>query len=196
MQPAGAYGALANGGTLFSPRVGKAIVGPDGSLVKKIDAPATKLQVPANVLNYERDALSAVVSQPGGTAYNAFAGFPLDRYSVSGKTGTAEVQGKIDTAWFASFSGPAGQPAQYAVVVMVSQGGQGGVTAAPAVRQIYDGIYGLDGNTSVSPNDMFAKAGPALPAGAPPAALPNLKPAPVASASPTAASSSSSSVGS
>ncbi|HET9187881.1 MAG TPA: penicillin-binding transpeptidase domain-containing protein [Acidothermaceae bacterium] len=190
LQLAVAYAALANGGTLFSPRVGKAIVGPDGSLVKKIDAPSTKLQVPANVLNYVRDALSAVVSQPGGTAYNAFAGFPLDRYAVSGKTGTAEVQGKIDTAWFASFGGPVGQPAQYAVVVMVSQGGQGGVTSAPAVRQIYDGIYGLDGN-GTNPNDMYAKAGPALPAGAPPAALPNLKPAPVASASPSASPSSS-----
>jgi penicillin-binding protein 2 len=195
LQLAVAYGALANGGTLFSPRLGKAIVGPDGSLVKKIEAPSSKLQVPANVLSYERDALSRVVSEPGGTGYGAFLGFPLDKYAVAGKTGTAEVQGKIDTAWFASFSGPVGQPAQYAVVVMVSQGGQGGVTSAPAVRQIYDGIYGLDGNPSSSgynPHDMFAAAGPALPNGAPPAALPNLKPAPVASASPSTASSPSS----
>jgi penicillin-binding protein 2 len=195
LQLAVAYGALANGGTLFSPRLGKAIVGPDGSLVQKIDAPSTKLQVPASVLSYERDALSRVVSEQGGTGYGAFLGFPLDKYAVAGKTGTAEVQGKIDTAWFASFSGPVGQPAQYAVVVMVSQGGQGGVTSAPAVRQIYDGIYGLDGNPGSSgynPHDMFAAAGPALPNGAPPTVLPNLKPAPVASASPSAASSPSS----
>lgn len=191
LQLAVAYGALANGGTLFSPRIGKAIVGPDGSLVKTIDAPTSKLQVPENVLAYERAALARVVSEPGGTAYNAFAGFPLAQYTIAGKTGTAEVQGKIDTAWFSSFGGPAGQPPQYAVAVMVSQGGQGGVTAAPAVRQIYDGIYGLDGN-GTNPNDMYAKAGPALPNGAPPAGLPNLKPAPVASASPSAASSSSS----
>jgi len=189
LQLAVAYGALANGGTLFSPRLGKAIVGPDGKLVKNIDAPSRKLQVPANVLAYERDALSRVISEQGGTGYGAFLGFPLDRYSVAGKTGTAEVQGKIDTAWFSSFSGPAGQPAQYAVVVMVSQGGQGGFTAAPAVRQIYDGIYGLDGSPTSSgynAHDMFAKAGPALPNGAPPAALPNLMPKPAASVSPSA----------
>jgi penicillin-binding protein 2 len=195
LQLAVAYGALANGGTLFSPRIGKAIIGPDGSLVKKIEAPSAKLQVPANVLAYERDAAARVVSEQGGTGYNAFLGFPLDKYTIAGKTGTAEVQGKIDTAWFASFGGPVGQPAQYAVVVMVSQGGQGGFTSAPAVRQIYDGIYGLDGNPASSgynPHDMFAKAGPAIPNGAPPATLPNLAPAPVASASPTAAGSPSS----
>ncbi|MDQ1485129.1 MAG: penicillin-binding protein 2, partial [Actinomycetota bacterium] len=153
LQLAVAYGALGNGGTLFSPRIGKAIIGPDGSVVKTINAPSTKLQVPANVLSYERQALTTVVTDPKGTGFNAFAGFPFDRYTIGGKTGTAEVQSlnpdhsqKDDTAWFASFGGPVGQPAQYAVVVMMSQGGQGGVTAAPAVRQIYDGIWGLDGD--------------------------------------------------
>ena len=185
LQLAVAYGALGNGGTLFSPRIGKAIVGPDGKVVQTIEAPSRKLQVPANVVGYLQNALQSVISQPHGTGYSAFRGFPLDRYTIAGKTGTAEVQNKIDTAWFASFGGPAGQPAQYAVVVMVSQGGQGGVTAAPAVRQIYDGIYGLDGSPSSSgynPHDMFAAAGPALPNGAPPAQLPNLAPAAVASA--------------
>jgi penicillin-binding protein 2 len=186
LQLAVAYGALGNGGTLFTPRIGKAIVGPDGKVVKKIDAPSRKLQVPADVVGYLQNALQSVVSQPHGTGYRAFLGFPLDQYTIAGKTGTAEVQNKIVTAWFASFGGPKGQPAQYAVVVMVSQGGQGGVTSAPAVRQIYDGIYGLDGSPASSgynPHDMFAAAGPALPSGAPPAGLPDLSPAAVASAS-------------
>lgn len=176
LQLAMAYGALGNGGTLFSPRLGKAIISPDGRLVKTIDAPSTKLKVPANVLAYERQALQTVVSdKDGGTGYAAFLGFPLDKYTIAGKTGTAEVAGKMDTAWFASYGGPANKPAQYAVVVMVSQGGQGGVTAAPAVRQIYDGIYGLDGSPASSgynTHDMFAAVGPALPNGAPPTAIP------------------------
>jgi penicillin-binding protein 2 len=183
LQLAVAYGALGNGGTLFSPRIGKAIVGPDGKVVKTIDAPSTKLPVPANVLDYERQALAQIVTDPAGTASSAFAGFPSDRYTVAGKTGTAEVQStnadgtpKDPTAWFASYGGPAGQPAQYAVVVMVSQGAQGGVTAAPAVRQIYDGIWGLDGNPA-NPDDKFAAVGPAIANGIPPASLPNLVPA-------------------
>jgi penicillin-binding protein 2 len=196
LQLAMAYAALGNGGTLYEPRIGKAIIGPDGKLVKSVDAPSKKLPVPANVLAYERQALTDVTSAPGGTATAAFTGFPFDKYTVGGKTGTAEVQAlnpdgsaKDSTAWFASFGGPVGQPAQYAVVVMVSQGGQGGVTSAPAVREIYDGLYGLDGGPNAYPHDRFAAAGPALPNGAPPRDLPRLlptQPAPSASVSPSA----------
>ncbi len=125
------------------------------------------------MLQYIQQALVGVVTDPNGTGAAAFAGFPFDQYTIAGKTGTAEVPPKDDTAWFASYGGPAGQPAQYAVVVAISQGGQGGVSAAPAVRQIYDGIWGLNGNPK-NPDDQFAAKGPALPGGAPPSALPKV----------------------
>jgi penicillin-binding protein 2 len=192
LQMAAVYAAIGNGGTLYSPRFGKAILGPDGSVVQNITAPSSKLAVPASVLSYERDALSTVVTDPDGTGYNAFQGFPFGQYSVSGKTGTAEVQAKNkdgsqkdDTAWFDSFGGPASDPHRYTVVVMVSQGGQGGVTAAPAARQIYDGLFGLDGDTKApyyNPDDMFAARGPAQANAAPPTSLPKLAIAPVAAA--------------
>jgi penicillin-binding protein 2 len=195
LQMADLYAAIGNGGTLYSPRLGKAIVGPDGKLVQTIAAPSTRLQVSSAVLQYIQQALVGVVTDPNGTGAAAFAGFPFDRYTVAGKTGTAEVPPKDDTAWFASYGGPVGQPAQYAVVVAISQGGQGGITAAPAVRQIYDGIWGLDGNPN-NPHDQFAAAGPALPNGAPPLALPKLAQtssaaaslAPAASSTPAASS--------
>jgi hypothetical protein len=53
------------------------------------------------------------------------------------------VSKKQDTSWFASF-GPVTDP-RYVVVVMVEQGGTGGTVAAPAAREIWDGIYGLEG---------------------------------------------------
>jgi penicillin-binding protein 2 len=180
LQMADIYAALGNGGTLYSPRLAKAIVGPDGKLVQTINAPSTKLQVSPEVLQYIQQALVGVVTDPNGTGAAAFAGFPFDQYTIAGKTGTAEVPPKDDTAWFASYGGPVGQPAQYAVVVAISQGGQGGVTAAPAVRQIYDGIWGLDGNPK-NPDDQYAAKGPALPGGAPPSALPKVAVASVAS---------------
>jgi penicillin-binding protein 2 len=173
LQMADIYAALGNGGTLYSPRLAKAIVGPDGKLVQTINAPSTKLAVSPEVLQYIQQALVGVVTDPSGTGAAAFAGFPFDQYTIAGKTGTAEVPPKDDTAWFASYGGPAGQPAQYAVVVMISQGGQGGITAAPAVRQIYDGIWGLNGNPK-NPDDQFAAHGPAFPGGAPPIALPKV----------------------
>ncbi|MBX6382194.1 MAG: hypothetical protein IRZ07_04340 [Microbispora sp.] len=45
------------------------------------------------------------------------------------------------TSWFASF-GPVKKP-KYVVVVVVSQGGTGGTTAAPAAREIWEGIAAL-----------------------------------------------------
>jgi penicillin-binding protein 2 len=191
LQMADLYAAIGNGGMLYSPRLGKAIVGPNGKLVQTINAPSTKLPVSADTLSYIQQALVGVVTDPNGTGAAAFAGFPFDQYTIAGKTGTAEVPPKDDTAWFASYGGPAGQPAQYAVVVAISQGGQGGITAAPAVRQIYDGIWGLNGNPK-NPHDQFAAAGPALPNGAPPAALPKLAQTDGASAAPTSPAASSS----
>jgi penicillin-binding protein 2 len=143
LQLARAYAALANGGTLFSPRIGKALTRPDGTLVKTITPPvAGRLPVPGSVLDFIRRAL-AQVPRKGGTAAGAFKGFPFDRLAVAGKTGTAEAYGREDTSWFASFA-PAASP-RYVVVVMVSHGGKGADVAAPAARQIWEGIYGLGG---------------------------------------------------
>ena len=66
-----------------------------------------------------------------GTASRAFAGFPLDRYPIAGKTGTAQVDGKSDTAVFAAF-GPAPAP-EYAVAVVMESGfgGHGGGAGRP-----------------------------------------------------------------
>ncbi|GGO07922.1 penicillin-binding protein 2 [Microbispora rosea subsp. aerata] len=157
LQLARAYAALANGGTLFSPRVGRAVVGRDGRVLREITPPVTgRLPVPGKTLAYIRRALADVPRS--GTAAPAFAGFPLDKVPVAGKTGTAEAYGAADTSWFASFA-PADDP-RLVVVVVVSEGGAGAEAAAPAAREIWSGIYGLEGKRA------------ALPGGKPPAGLP------------------------
>ncbi len=83
---------------------------------------------------------------------------------VGGKTGTAEVFGKQDTSWFASWA-PANKP-QFVIVGMIEQAGLGSGAAAPMVRKIYDGIYGLTG----------AKHQPVLPGSKLPSALPKIAP--------------------
>jgi penicillin-binding protein 2 len=157
------YAALANGGTLWTPHVGKAIVTPSGELVKAI-APKKAGTVPIrpDVLSYLRSALRGVVAS--GTARGAFAGFPVP---VSGKTGTGEVYGKQATSWFSSYA-PTNKP-QYAVSVVVSQGGTGASTSAPIVRDIYAAIFGVRGNKVVP-------GAAALPGGRPPTALPTIRP--------------------
>jgi len=137
-----AYAALANGGKLVVPRVGTAVVRPDGSVARQIDDPKPgRLPVDPKILAYIRGGLAGVTKS--GTAAGAFNGFDFKTVDVAGKTGTAEVYGKDDTSWFASFA-PVKKP-RYAVVAMISQGGQGAMAAAPAVREIYEAMYGLNG---------------------------------------------------
>ena len=67
---------------------------------------------------------------------------------LGGKTGTAEVFDKQDTSWLASW-GPitknaAGNPtAKFVVVGMVEQAGTGASAAAPMVRAVYNGLFGV-----------------------------------------------------
>ena len=68
---------------------------------------------------------------------------------MAGKTGTAQVAGKNATSVFASFA-PCNNP-QFVVVVMLPDSGYGADAAAPAVRAIWDGIYGLEGHKAALP---------------------------------------------
>ena len=70
--------------------------------------------------------------------------FPLDQVHIRSKTGSAEVYGKQSTSWVASYD------ENYVVVMMVSQAGTGSGTSGPAVRAIWESLYGIDG-TSVDP---------------------------------------------
>jgi penicillin-binding protein 2 len=154
LQLAVAYAALANGGTVFQPRIGKAIVSPTGQVVKQLDAPVRgHLPLSQSELAYIRDAMYGVTSETGGTGTGAFAGFPQGKVRVGGKTGTAEVdvEHNIATAWFASFAGRTGSGPRFVTVAMVDRGGQGGVVAAPAVRKVWDAVFGLEGQKAAFP---------------------------------------------
>ena len=150
------YAAVANGGTLWKPTIGRAIVKTDGTVIKNI-APVKVGMIAANpeTINFLHDALREVVIS--GTGSGTFAGFPVP---VSGKTGTAQVFGrnldgskKDNTSWFASFA-PSNNP-QYAVVMMLSQGGYGSPNSGVGVRHIYETIFGVVGNKLVPDKALF-----------------------------------------
>lgn len=140
LQMAGVYAAIANGGTLWQPQVAAAFRTAGGATTPIPPKRVATVPLRPDVAAYVRSAL-ADVTRPGGSAGTAFHGFPQDRYPVAGKTGTGEVFGRKATAWFAGY-GPTTKP-RYAVVVVVGQGGSGSKVAAPAVRQIFDGILAL-----------------------------------------------------
>jgi penicillin-binding protein 2 len=152
LQLARAYAALANGGTLYSPRIGEALISPDGKVVRRITPPvAGHLPVAKATLAYIRHALAGVVTS--GTAAGTFGGFPLGRVCVAGKTGTAQVLGSQSTSVFASFA-PCTHP-KFVVVVMVPNSGFGADVAGPAVRAIWAGLFGLEGHKAALPGGVL-----------------------------------------
>jgi penicillin-binding protein 2 len=159
LQLARAYAALANGGTLYSPRIGEALISPAGTVVQRITPPVIgHLPVPRSTLDYIKKALIDVVTQ--GTAAGAFAGFPLSKVQIAAKTGTAEIFGGQATSVFASFA-PASHP-RYVVVVMVPKSGEGADVSAPCARQIWDSIYGLERHQAVFPGGQPPRKLPAI----------------------------------
>jgi len=157
LQLANAYAALANGGTLYSPRIGEALISPTGAVDQQINPPVIRhLPVSSYTLAYIRDALAGVVTQ--GTAAAGFSGFPLNKVCVAGKTGTAQAQGQQPNSVFVSFA-PCNHP-QYVVVSMIPNSGYGADFSVPLVRQIYDDIYGLEGHPAAMPGGQAPSALP------------------------------------
>jgi penicillin-binding protein 2 len=140
LQLAVAYSAIANGGTLYAPHLGWKIESPDGDLIKEIGKqPTGSLPISGRQVNFLRNALEGVTRY--GTARSAFLGFPLDQIPVAGKTGTADIIPQQPYSWFAAMA-PADHP-KYVVVALVEQGGHGATTAAPIVRRVLEGLFGI-----------------------------------------------------
>jgi len=148
LQLADAYATFANGGTLYQPRVALAIQNQDGTKVADV-LPRPVRQVPLAPGDHAAmlAGFEGVVAGGGGTARTAFLGFPLGRFPIAGKTGTAQVTGKQDTSVFTGFA-PADNP-RYAVTVFEEQAGFGARGAAPVARRIFEGIIGLAPGPSV-----------------------------------------------
>jgi penicillin-binding protein 2 len=142
LQLARVYAAVANGGTLYQPQIGRAIVSTDGKLVKDLPPVVTRrLPVSGSTLSFLADALHGTSIE--GTAGPAFAGWPESLIPTYAKTGTAEVYGKQTTSCFVSYAGTETGP-RYVVAMMVSQGGTGVGTSGPSVAAILAAIFGVD----------------------------------------------------
>lgn len=143
LQLAVAYSAMINGGTLWRPTVGWKVVGPNGKVVRTI-TPTVKATLPVSrsLLNYFANALHFADDHSVSGAI-AFDGAPY-KTKIGGKTGTAEVFGKQDTSWFASWGPLNGHGrARFVAVGMVEQAGTGASAAAPMIRAVYDGLLGV-----------------------------------------------------
>ena len=117
------FSALASDGSLPTPRVSR-----DGPVAE----PAGRLPLRLDQVMDLRSSLVAVVNEEGGTA----RGSRLRRWTLAGKTGTAQNPHGEDHAWFIGFA-PAEDPAIVAAV-LVEAGGHGSSMAAPIVARLID----------------------------------------------------------
>jgi penicillin-binding protein 2 len=113
-------------------------VDPQGNVVRRIKpTKAGSVEVAKRHLRYIDRALQGVSRQ--GTMSWRLIDFPLDKVKIRSKTGSAEVYGKQSTSWVASYD------KNFVVVMMVSQAGTGSGTSGPAVRKIWEALYGVKG---------------------------------------------------
>lgn len=137
LQMAVAYAAIANGGRMVTPHLGRSIEDAAGRIVREFEPePRRRLEIARRHRESILDGLHQAAQQPGGTAYATFGDFPVQ---IAGKTGTAERPPHADQAWFAALA-PYPDP-EVAVVVTLEEGGFGADTAAPAAEQILSAYF-------------------------------------------------------
>ena len=152
IQLVNAYGALANGGTVYRPRIVKRIETADGRILKTFE-PESKSTLPLSkeTMDILTRALWGVVNENGGTGH----ALRRKEADVSGKTGTAQVVGMPDDktgskrkmisakfrdhALFVCFA-PYKNP-EIAIAVIAENAGHGGSAAAPIARKIIDTYF-------------------------------------------------------
>jgi penicillin-binding protein 2 len=154
IQLANVYATLANGGTLYRPRLVKQLESSDGHVVK-VFQPEKLGVLPVRPENIEiiNRALWGAVNEKGGTGYI----LKRQEQDVAGKTGTAQVIGLPqdekarkkkrvsadfrDHALFVCFA-PYGNP-EIVVAVILENAGHGGSAAAPVARKIIETYFAL-----------------------------------------------------
>jgi len=131
-----AYAGIANDGTVIRPHVLKEVLDSEGTpILTEEPQVLSETGVSDKSLAVMTRALVDVTEE--GTARASFVGFDV---TVAGKTGTAEVKGKDDYAWFVAFA-PAKNP-RYAVGLVIEQAGHGGAVAAPVARNVLAQLLG------------------------------------------------------
>jgi penicillin-binding protein 2 len=154
LQLLNAVNVIANGGTLYRPRVVHHTTDAQGNVIQPF-MPEISATLPISPENW------ALVQQgmEGAVAYGTARRYfpPIDGVRVAGKTGTAQYCDDIARAtgicregylqpthaWFAAFA-PVENP-QVSVIVFLYHGGEGSVTAVPVAHEILEYYFSRAG---------------------------------------------------
>ena len=144
LQMAVAYAAIVNGGRVPRPHLGLEVQDGSGRLVQRIDpGTARKVKIPAGHREAIMDGLALAARQAPGTSAQVFEGWPMDRFPVWGKTGTAERPPNGDQSWYVAYAKTAAGGKPILLAVTVENGGFGADTAAPITRLMLAEWFGL-----------------------------------------------------
>ena len=161
LQLVNAYATMGNGGRLMNPNIALQITDPLSQEVLQAFGPreVRQLDLDPTARTALTEGLVGVTSNYRGTAAQVFDGFPLDRYPVAGKTGTAQASNRASNSVFAAWA-PAADP-EYAVSVVVEEGGYGSAVAAPIARRILEPLAwrSLDGTPLAQAGQVEVDAG-------------------------------------
>ncbi len=154
LQMAVLVSSVANGGTVYYPRLTIGVSDMSGNTVKPFPTKIRgELGLKPDDMAALHDAMWDVVKNGTGRKVQ------LDGVDIAGKSGSAQhtrmLNGsrvKDTTAWFISFA-PYEKP-RYAVVVVVEGGVAGGSTAGPLVHDIYQQIFNME-KTGESPKIAY-----------------------------------------
>ena len=185
--------SVANGGTVFQPRLYSHVTNYKGDTIAQMPEATVydTLNVRKSDLKAVQQGMFDVVEEDGGTGYATarLAGGP----HMGGKTGTAQHYRRVNgvkerdlTTWFYCY-GPYESP-RYVTCVMVEGGTWGATAAAPVASAIMKRLFAMDagntevltplkplkgnftGVTEITANDATAGAPKVLPVGLPPGA--------------------------
>lgn len=135
LQVVNSIAAIANGGTLYEPHIGRAIRSLDGST--EYIAPVVKRKniIDPYILHIVREGMRQTVTD--GTA-TILSDLPV---AVAGKTGTAQFRNDKENThgWFVSFA-PYENPV-IAMIVLVEGQGESGYFAVPITKEVYEWYF-------------------------------------------------------
>ncbi len=136
--------AVANGGIVYKPKLVDKLLTADGELLEQKQSEVLHtIYLRPDVWDIIRQGLVAVTTR--GTGKSVFADLNI---KVAGKSGSAETGRKTTHSWFACYA-PADDP-QIAVAVLVEEGGEGSVAAAPVTRKILEAYFNITPKQNVT----------------------------------------------
>jgi len=147
LQMLNAVNVVANGGTLYRPRIVHHVADAQGVVTQPFE-PEIIHTLPISPENWSlvQQGMEEAVAYSYGTAWRA----QIEGIRVAGKTGTAQFTDDImlggvgyaqpEHAWFTAFA-PVGEP-EVSVIVFLYNGGEGSIFAVPVAHEILEYYFG------------------------------------------------------